>query len=285
MPWEYNLERDWNWPAEFERKTYLKADRNGDIEEVLADLEEAKKLFQRLESPPFPQPRGDREMAEEIAEKARAWYKLAGVKGLSSALKAVGLRIDKMLKPPFKLASESKKAVQSISAMINICRDAIDPQAAEHLIKLYYEKAIEKDKETTLPKLGLLYDTYRTCTAEKHVNIGLAAKELTKWPEDVKDQQAVANTVVTFLSKAARKMTQNLKNILKAIDYGGDLGGLEDRDRVTIPKLNVSLQPIANDSGDLAVGKSKEELLRLIRTVKVHADLFDEIGKRLPKLK
>ena len=85
------------------------------------------------------------------------------------------------------------------------------------------------------------------------------------------------------LNKACRDMTQNLQNLVKAMHYGGDLSGLEQRDITAVPEGRAVARADRGCQEERhREGMDRDQLIKLIRTVKVNADLYDEIAKRVP---
>lgn len=283
MPWEYGLDMDWLWPKSLQREGHPKAIKAGDVEDIMDSLDAAEKVFLAMNAPARPKAKASRDMLEELARLAEADYKGAAMKKLVASMNLVNKRIDNAVKDKNrKISKESKKSLTAIGTEISIRVDNLDWVNVEPVLKKLLESGVQADKEFTLPRLPSLYAAYRKKVGD-HPEIESAANLLKAWPEDPEKQHKVAGAVCQFLLDCARDMSQCTRNIVKAIDYGGDLGGLEDRDIVTIPKLNKSLVVFGNNKGNLADGKTKDDLVKMIRTVKMLADLFDEIGKRVPK--
>lgn len=98
------------------------------------------------------------------------------------------------------------------------------------------------------------------------------------------EDDRIRKEVGQLLSKAARDMSQSIVNLNKAISRGIEVPGFGPRDVIVIPKPGRSLTPIANSqtASDVTGEKNRRELLLIIKTMKAHANLFDQISSDLP---
>ena len=269
------------WPDDLLRKSHAKGNKSGEIEEVLSDLEAAKKLHDAIGDFPFPPAKAAKNAAENWAANAVSFFAGGAFKKLLGSLKVILVRATK-LQQQGKLGKDAKASVKTIIAALNdhinsVEHSVIDPQ----MMKIVHDLQ-EADKQYVLKNLKVLFVSYKACAAKKHPEIAEAANAVAGWSDDTGEQDQVRNAVHNKLNKACRDMTQNLQNLVKAMHYGGDLSGLEQRDITAIPKVAQSLVPIADAKKSVTEGMDRDQLIKLIRTVKVNADLYDEIAKRVP---
>jgi hypothetical protein len=273
---------DFKWPDDFLRTKHTKGNKDGEIEDILEALEIAKKLHSGLSDFPFPAKKGTAAAAQSWGDSALTFFSGAPFKKLMGSLAVIKVRSEKLTKEK-KTSSNAKASLKAIITAIDDVADSVQLNKITLQINKIKTDMIEADKQFVLGRLKNVFKSYRDCAARKHPEIAAAAQEVVKWQDDdIQLQQEIRNRVSALLTDAARDMTQNTQNLVKAFGYGADITGLEDRDKVTIPKINKTLVPIANHTDSLTTDMDKRQLALLIRTVKVTADLYDEIGKRIP---
>ncbi len=270
-------------PLEFLRTQHSKANKAGDIEDVFSDLEAAKKLHDRIGNFPFAPKKGTAEAAQMWGEDALNFFKGAPLKKRIGSLKVIRVRVTKA-ETNKKFAKESKAALKTIGDKIDDVVASVDISTITPQINTIMKGLVEADKEFVLNSLTRVFKSSKDCAARKHPEIVEAAKELAKWNDDLEesDKNKIRVAVANQLTDACRDVTQNLQNRVKAFGYGADILGLEPRDKATLPKVAKTLIPIANNKGSLFDGMDKAQMAQVIRTVKVNADLSDDISSRLP---
>lgn len=269
------------WPSDLERSSYPKGNKKGEIEVIFTDLETAKKQHSSIGNFPFPRAKAGKDAADTWGKLAEDFFSGSNLKKVTGSLKIIQKRIS-TLSGKKDVGKDAEAALTKINKCINLTVDSVSPSVINPQIDQVKQKLLDADKEYIQKTLKTVFSTYKACAAKKHPEITQAIAAVKAWPADEKGQEDVRKAVNTMLFDACRDMTQNLNNMGKALEYGLELSGLEQRDIITIPKLSKTLVPIANAKDTLTAGMDVEQLKQLVRTVKVNADLYDEIAKRVP---
>lgn len=281
MGWGVEGTGSYDWPADLLRTSHSKGNKKEEIEEILDGLDTAKRLQEAISNFPFPKAKASRNTAVTWANDAQDFFDGAAFKKLMGSLKVLAKRVTEALKVK-TLSSDAKKSLKDIQKSLDEIIESVAPNVIGPQIARMVSVLMAADKEFTLKNLKTMFTSYKACAGRKHPGITKAAQELKNWSDDPLVQQTTRNVVHGQIYNDCRDMTQNLQNLVKAQEYGGDLSGLEDRDVATIPKIAKVLIPFANAKTSFTDGMDLPALVKLVRTIKVHADLYDDIAKRVP---
>lgn len=272
---------DYAWPDTLLRKSYVKADSAGEIAEALNSLDDAHQAWKKTTFPQIAPKRADEDAAERWAGDVRDFFAGGELKKLVGSLKILEVRVVKLQKTAKK--KESTTALKDIKeAVVDLLDSAdiskIEPQIAKALVVM---KAAAG--QAALDRLPMVLKSFKSCAQKQHPEIGVATQALAQWSDDPQQQGKVRDEIHGRLYDACRDMTQNLANLLKAQKAGADLTrfGLEPRHVNVLPTVAKSLIPIANAKSSVTDGKDLDQLKLLVRTVKVQADLFDNIASHI----
>lgn len=204
------------------------------------------------------------------------------MKQLVSALRVIEKRSEALLKK--KLSSDAKTATKAIKTSCGQHADSVDLKVMGPALTAAADKLVEADKQHTLQSLKMVFTNFKSCAQRGHPGVQKAKDVLQAWPTDPAAEDATRHQIGIALYDDCRDMTQNVQNLVKAINYGADVKqfGFEDRDIVALPKLAKTLVPIANAKAGVGVGLSKAEITTLVRTVDVNAKLYDQISSHVP---
>ena len=273
----------------FDKAPLVRADKKGEIEDITASLDAVQVTIRTAErSVLLPPQRASKKQAADFVRNAQAYIN-GDLKKVAGALKVTSKRIENALKDhKAKRRTINKKLVPMITGLKAACdayAASIDRKTLVTRLPRLAEAAMAAEEAQVLRMVGPVSKTFRSCAAKGHAEINSSARLMRNWRDDMPDaHEGIRGKVGELLRKCARDMSQNVVNLNKAVSRGIEIPGFEARDYTTIPKLAKSLTPIANSqSGDqITRDMGKAELLHLIRTMKAHANLYDQIASHLP---
>lgn len=291
MPWTlYRTARDtFVNDNTFDKAALVRADKKGEVADIAASLDGVVKVIRTAErSVVLPPLRADRGDAQTFVRNAQAYIN-GDLKKVHGSLLVASKRIETALKDAkAKRRPINKKLLPILTALKQNCDTyaaSIDRKTLVVRLPPLAEAAMAAEEERILRMVGPVSKTFRACAGKGHPQLASCARLMRNWREDMPDvHDQIRSKVGDMLRTCARDMSQNVVNLNKAISRGIEIPGFEQRDYVTIPKLARSLTPLANSqtatqiTGDM----SKADLLNLIKTMKAHANLFDQIASHLP---
>lgn len=270
------------WPKELEPRTWQKANKNGELTDLLSDLATAKNQHAGIGNYPLIPAKANRHKADEWVRNAIDVFQGKPMKQLVGALRVIEKRCDGLEKT--KLSSDAKTAVKAIKKSCDQHADSVDMKVVLPALHAAADDLVEADKQYVLQSLRTLFASLKACAQRGHPGVQKAKAVLQAWPADPAAEDHTRQEIGNALYGDCRDMTQNVQNMVKAINYGADLTqfGFQDGDVAALPKLARSLVPIANAKSGVANGLSRAQAATLVRAVDVNAKLFDQIAGRAP---
>lgn len=292
MPWKlYDTFTDGiDGQAVFSDAALKSADKKKQLEDIVGTLKDLNRAIIAVGGAVvFPRAKGGQNIAKAFVADAQKFIAGAQMKQLHGALKITSTRIDRALadaaKDQRKIEKKLIPLLKTISAECTNYGKSIDRKVLIPRVGKLAHAMIEADKVDAMKKIGPVSKAAKSCAAKGHTEINSSARLMRNWDESQPEQNAeIAKKVGNMLRDACRDMSQNMVNMKKMLDYGLDIPGFGDREAQTVPKLAKFLTPYANSqSGSVFTnGKSRAEMLQLIKTMKVQADLFDNVVAALP---
>lgn len=292
----FTLYADFNstllWPASLSGSELKKLDKKEQLTDLINTLNDAKIVceVQVGTKVPYPPRRADDEDANAWVQRATAFVRSTDLKKLVGTLQIVKKRVENRLeaaerkKSPEPLDKKLVPVLKQIAAEAEAYANSLDSKDLIPRIGTLAQKMMEAEHVTVLERIGPVIKASRQVRAKGHPEIRLAVNALNAWDDNADEEakNAVRFEVGTNLRACCRNMGQNVGNLLKAIKHGGDIPGIEPRDLDTLPKLHKTLSECGNTEREMELtgGMDKAAMVKLIRTIKANADLYDQIVDR-----
>jgi hypothetical protein len=272
------------WPKALETKQYALANKKGGLTDLLSNVDTAHEQWKRIGNwPGGVQGRVSTTRARSLGQDVLDFFKAGAPPKLRGACEIIAKRAAVISKDS-KASKEARKAALAIGTAAGGIAEFMEGGSLTTAVNKAVNELVDASKRLILARMKNVFVQFKAVADKGHPGLWAARAQLQNWPADAAGQDQALQRIGTSLYDDCRDMTQNVANMVKAIDEGLDLTefGVQPSAIKTLPGLSKGLVPIANSKAGVTNGLDRAAVTKLVAQIERDAALYDKIADKLP---